>query len=161
MNDTIRFLLLLLGALGAGLIAGLFFIFSNTIMKSFDRLPSASAILAMQTIDLVIINPLFLTIFFGTAAICLGLLVTALANWSAPGALCLAVGSLAYLIGSIGVTMACNVPLNNRLAAIAEPEAAPVATWMEYSAPWTRWNHVRAIASFLTAALFITALWQD
>lgn len=161
MNDTIRFVILLLGALGAGLIAGLFFIFSNTIMKSFDRLPGANAILAMQTINLVIINPLFLTIFFGTAAICLALLVTAVADWSAPSAFCVAVGSLVYLIGAIGVTMACNVPLNNRLAAIARPEAAAATAWRDYSAPWTRWNHVRAVASFLTAALFVTALWQD
>ncbi|MBN9084538.1 MAG: hypothetical protein BGP04_12005 [Rhizobiales bacterium 62-17] len=158
MNETIRFLLLLLGTLGAGLIAGLFFIFSNTIMKSFDRLPSTSAILAMQAINIVIINPLFMTVFFGTAAICLALLASAL-GWNMPGAFCILLGSLIYLIGSIGVTMICNVPLNNRMAAL--PETAPASAWADYSVPWTRWNHVRAIASLLTAALFVTALWQD
>lgn len=160
MSDTIRFILLLLATVGSGLIGGLFFIFSNTIMTTFDRLPNAHAIEAMQTLNAVILNPLFFLAFFGTAVICLILLTVAAFNWSAPGALYLILGSLIYLIGSIGVTMVCNVPLNNSLMAIANLEAAPSTAWMDYSVPWTWWNHIRTVASLISAALFSAALWQ-
>jgi uncharacterized membrane protein len=54
------------------------------------------------------------------------------------------------------VTMAFNVPLNNQLQA---SQAADVeATWRRYMVSWTRWNHVRTLASLAASALFIAAL---
>jgi hypothetical protein len=57
--------------IGAGLNAGLFFIFSVCIMGALARLPAEQGIAAMQAINVVILNPLFLLVFMGTAVLSL------------------------------------------------------------------------------------------
>lgn len=141
--------LLILAAVGSGLIGGLFFIFSNTVMRAFDRLPAAGAIAAMNSINRVILNSLFFLAFFGTALLCVVLLVGRL---NSP---LVVAGALLYLVGSIGVTMACNVPLNERLEAVS-PSANDLETqWHAYRGPWTRWNHVRTVACLLATVAFV------
>jgi len=64
----------------------------------------------------------------------------------------LLIGAACYLLGPLGVTMAFNVPLNNRLAAAAAGEAG--SAWPAYVVVWLRWNHVRtAIGTAGIAAL--------
>ena len=85
------------------------------------------------------------------------LAVAALINWAEPGAVYLLAGSQLYLVGSILVTMICNVPLNNRLAAVKPESAEGKAVWTHYLSVWTAWNHVRTAASLAAAACFILA----
>jgi len=140
--------LLMLAAVGSALNCGLFFIFSDTIMRSFDRLPAAGAVAAMNSINRVILNPLFFLVFFGTALVCLVLLI---GQRNSP--LILA-GALFFLVGAIGVTLMCNVPLNDRLAAVSPSANDIEAQWRAYRGPWTRWNHVRTVACLLAALAF-------
>jgi uncharacterized membrane protein len=144
----------LLAVIGSGIMAGLFFIFSNTIMASLTRLPSGAGASAMNSINVVIVNPLFLAIFMGTALVCAILAVKAVIGWSEPGALWLLAGSLFYLVGAIGVTMVFNVPLNDQLAAVDPSKAAGAAMWTRYLNEWLPWNHVRTIASIASLACF-------
>ena len=150
----------LLSALGCGLIAGAFFAFSSFVMSALGRLPPAEGIAAMQSINIVVINPVFLGVFLGTAAVCLGVLISALVLWPAPGALYAVAGSALYLAGTFLVTMAFNVPRNNALAAVepASPDGARV--WAGYLITWTRWNHVRTVAALAAAAALTLALVQ-
>ena len=55
---------------GSALMAGLFFAFSTSVMKALKTLSPACGIAAMQSINVLIINPLFLTAFLGTAVAC-------------------------------------------------------------------------------------------
>ena len=64
-----------LAALGSGLIAGFFLAFSACVMAALGRIPPASGISAMQSVNVVVLNPVFLGIFFGTAALSLVLAV--------------------------------------------------------------------------------------
>jgi uncharacterized membrane protein len=104
--------------LGCGLTAGVFFAFSAFVMKALARLSPVHGIDAMQSIHIVVINPAFFAVFFGTAAGCILLAVSSLFRWQRPGALYLLLGSLLYLVGTILVTMLFNVPRNNALAAV-------------------------------------------
>lgn len=154
MTTRLLTLLLIVASVGAGLAGGLFFVFSNTIMNAFDRLPGGGGVPAMQRINEVILNPVFFLVFFGTAALCVVLLVFYLAHLDKPGAWLACAGALLYLLGSIGVTMVCNVPLNNKLAAVPATATDLLAQWQAYRVPWTNWNHVRTIACTLAAAAF-------
>jgi uncharacterized membrane protein len=69
--DDLLFAVKLLSALGCGLMAGLFFAFSVSVMRALAALPSAAGLAAMQSINVAIINPMFLAAFFGTAVACL------------------------------------------------------------------------------------------
>ena len=155
--DHVVFIVTIAAVIGSGLIAGTFFVFSAAIMPAFRQLPREQAIAAMNRINEVIQNPAFLGVFLGTAVISAGLTVWSFLNWGHPGTAYLSIGSLLYLVGSFGVTVALNVPLNNILAGSKDQEI-----WTSYSASWTFWNHVRTIAStsatgILTAAAALMA----
>lgn len=154
MTTRLLTFLLIVASVGAGLMGGLFFIFSNTIMTAFDRLPAGGGVPAMQRINEVILNPVFFLFFFGTAVLCLVLLVSYLGQLEKPAAWLACTGALLYLLGCIGVTMVCNVPLNNKLAALPATATDLVAQWQAYRGPWTLWNHVRTITCALAAAAF-------
>ncbi|WP_026617884.1 DUF1772 domain-containing protein [Ensifer aridi] len=139
--------------IGSGLIAGLFFVFSVCIMQALSRLPPEEGIAAMNAINVVIQNPLFLTAFMGTALLGLVLVVTAL--WGGEGSCLLAAGGLVYFIGTLVVTMVFNVPLNNALAAAAPGQAATELWQQRYLTDWVWWNHVRTLASIASLALFV------
>jgi uncharacterized membrane protein len=147
-----------IAALGAGLIAGAFFAFSNFVMRALGRLPAPQGIAAMQSIDIVVINPIFLGVFMGTAALAALLAVLACLSWTEPGSLYLLASGAFYVVGTFGVTMARNVPLNNALAAVAPESAEGAALWTRYLRDWVFWNHVRTVAALLSCGGYILAI---
>jgi uncharacterized membrane protein len=153
-------LLILLAALGSGLLSGLFFTFSNFVMKALAKLPANQGSSAMQSINVTIINPGFLTVFFGTALCSVAAAVLGIQNWDRPGAGWALGGAVLYLVGCMVVTFCCNVPLNNELAAVAPESPAMSAKWKAYLASWMPWNHLRTIATFLATASFVIALFK-
>lgn len=158
INNNVLFALKLFSALGCGLIAGVFFAFSTFVMKALAKQPPSHGIAAMQSINITVINPWFMTVFLGTALACLFLVVLALVMWHQPGAVYSIFGSLLYVLGTVLVTMVCNVPLNDALA-IADPNSTDGATlWARYLAEWTFWNHIRTIAAIAAATLLSIAI---
>lgn len=153
-----HFALKLLSALGCGLIAGVFFAFSSFVMSALAQLQPAQGIAAMQLINITVINPLFMTVFLGTAVACLFLAVSSLLKWHQPGAVYLLIGSLLYLIGTVLVTIVFNVPLNDALAKVDPNSTDGAKLWVSYLANWTVWNHVRTVAALAAAAAFTIAL---
>ncbi|MGH6635038.1 MAG: DUF1772 domain-containing protein [Gammaproteobacteria bacterium] len=127
-------------------------------MKALSRLPPSEGIAAMQSINVAVLNPWFMVAFLGTAAACVLALIFALLRWHEPAAVYLLVASALYLVGSLLVTMVCNVPRNEALASV--PPAAPnsASLWAGYVASWTAWNHVRTAAALAAAASFNVAL---
>jgi len=124
--DDLLFTLTLFAALGCGLIAGVFFAFSAFVMKALARLPTGEGIAAMQSINVAVINPLFLAAFLGTATTCVFVIISSLLRWHDPGAVYLLAGGALYLIGSLLVTVVFNVPKNEALASVA-PAETPTA----------------------------------
>ncbi len=156
--DNLLITLTFLASLGCGLIAGLFFVFSVTVMKAFARLPSAEGIAAMQSINVAIINPIFLTVFFGTAAACTLVIIASLLHWRESGAVYLILGSVLYLVGSFLVTVVFNVPKNNALASVSPADPGSARLWASYLDKWTTWNHVRTVAALAAMALLVIGL---
>lgn len=150
--------LLWFSAIGCGLLAGLYFAFSTFIMTAFGRIGQASGIAAMNAINAVIVQSLFLPVFLATTATSAALALLALLRWGEPGAMAMLAGGVLYVLGMFVVTMIFNVPLNNALAA-ADPGSQEAASlWARYLTDWTMWNHVRTVASTLACALFISAI---
>lgn len=144
--------------LGSGMIAGLFFVFSNTVMAALGKLRPANGIAAMQFINRDIQNPLFFAVFLGTGIICVALLISLIWSWHLPGAAFILAGSVTYLVGSILVTIIFNVPMNEALDKLTPESAEAEETWVGYLSKWTAWNHVRSVASVLGAVFFVLAI---
>lgn len=156
--STLFFALKLFSALGCGLMAGVFFAFSSFVMSALGRLQPVQGMAAMQSINIMVINPSFMMVFLGTAVACIVLAIFSLLKWNQPDTPYLLLGSLLYIIGTFLVTIVGNVPLNNVLAN-AKPDSPEAATlWSKYLTNWTLWNHLRTAAALAAAALLTIAL---
>jgi uncharacterized membrane protein len=141
---------------GAGLMAGLLFAFSSFVMRALTQLPAEYGMRAMQRINVEIINPLFLLVFLGTAALCAAVGALAWRALPAPAAGWWLLGALAYLAGPFAITLLFNVPLNNRLAGAAAERAAEV--WPDYVRRWLGWNHLRTLLAVVAVACLAVGL---
>jgi len=103
--------------LGSALVGGIFFAFSSFVMKALAGVPYTEGIGTMQSINVVVLNPSFLSAFIGTALVSLGAGGLALAGWDRPSAPFFLGGALFYLVGTFLATGLGNVPLNDQLAA--------------------------------------------
>ncbi len=148
----------LIAALGCGLIGGVFFAFSSFVMPALKRLPPAQGISAMQSINVLAVTPAFMAALFGTAAACVGLVAWAVISWGDRSTAPVLAGGALYLVGTIGVTMACNVPLNNMLAKLHPRGTEAAGRWDRFVTGWTAWNHVRTVAALAAAAALTVAL---
>ena len=119
MPEDLVFAARFAGVIGCGLMAGLFFAFSVAVMRGLGRVPAAHGMAAMQSINAAILNPVFLCVFFGTAALCLVVLVSSLSRWHEAGASLFAAGAALYLAGAFLTTIVFNVPMNQALASAA------------------------------------------
>ncbi|MDH3689664.1 MAG: DUF1772 domain-containing protein [Gammaproteobacteria bacterium] len=157
LNELV-FALTLVAALGCGIVAGVFFAFSTFVMKALGRVPPEAGIGFMQSINVTVLTPWFMGVFFGTGIACIVALTHSLYHWGETGTLLRFAGSALYLAGSILVTIVFNVPRNERLAAVSPADPSSEEVWGSYVSSWTAWNHVRTAASFAAAALFGMAL---
>jgi uncharacterized membrane protein len=158
--DTLYVAVLVLAATGSGLMAGVFFAFSNFVMAALTRIAPAEGTRAMQAINVTVLNGTFLTIFLGTGVLSVLAMAVALLRRDGGGTLYTLLAGAAYLLGSILVTMRGNVPLNDALAALDPAELDGARRWSEYMRDWLRWNHVRTIACIAAMVSFISALSQ-
>jgi len=109
----------------------------------------------MQSINITVINGTFFAVFFGTALLCLTIIALGLMGFGSLSKWAM-IGAGIYLIGTIGVTMILNVPLNDQLAVMDANASASADFWIAFVRDWTLWNHVRTVAA-LVAALMLGA----
>ncbi len=158
MSQTVLLGARLFATLGSGLVAGVFLAFSTFVMGALGRLPPAQGIAAMQAINVTVLNPIFMGVFMGTALFCLGLAVATGLRWSQPGAALFLAACLLYLLGTMLMTIAIHLPMNDALAKVVPGSAEGAEFWASFLSRWTLWNHVRGIAAFGATLLFILAL---
>jgi uncharacterized membrane protein len=151
---------LLATAFTTALIAGLFYAFSCSINGGLNRLPDAGYLAAMQSINREILNPLFFMSFMGT------LMLLPLCTWLQyhhPASIrfyLLLAATLVYAIGTFGVTIMGNVPLNNALDAFNISAASPEALRQQremFEMPWNNLHSIRTLANALALILVLIA----
>jgi uncharacterized membrane protein len=158
MCDKTIYVFNFIAILGTGLIAGVFLAFSSFIMAAFGKLPTANGIAAMQMINITVINPFFMAILFGTAVICFALAMMELRSGIDKNSQFIFVGALLYLFGTIGMTLAFNVPLNEDLAHLDAANPQNATLWLNYLQNWTFWNSMRGFAACVSSAAYVLAI---
>ncbi|RRR68671.1 DUF1772 domain-containing protein [Streptomyces sp. RP5T] len=158
MIDGPYFVLVVLGVLGTGLVAGVFCAFSTFVMRGLAELPPAQGVAAMNAINVSAVRPPFMAVFVGSAVLSAVIAVVTFVLWPDEGTVELLVGSALYLFGAFGLTMVAHVPRNDTLLGLDPGTAEATAYWPAYVREWTMWNHVRAIASGAAALAYVLAL---
>ena len=151
-------LLPVLVVVGAGLIGGVFLAFSSFVMRALAEVAPEHGIAIMQRINVVVLNPLFLSIFVGTALLACVCIVGAVLSWGTVRSALLLSSGLAYVIGSFAVTVAFNVPRNDKLARLPPESSEAAVYWPVYVREWLLWNHIRTAASAVSATAAAIAL---
>jgi uncharacterized membrane protein len=142
---------LIAACVGSGMMAGLFCAFSSFMMKALSSLSDSNGIEAMQAINRFIVGPGFLLVFLGTGVLCA---ISALLVWNVSGPTLLTITAAGiYIVGCVFSTIAFNVPLNNQLEAVDSASEEGRLMWRRYLARWTRWNHVRSVATLISTVL--------
>ncbi|MBC9931029.1 DUF1772 domain-containing protein [Chitinophaga qingshengii] len=152
-------IVIILAVLTTGLLTGLFFGFEVAINPAFARLNDAQYIIAMQAINDVIVNPVFILVFLGAAV----LLPVAAFQQKGSRRRLLWMAAALYIVGVLGITSACNVPLNDALAKVqvTGASAAQLAAARErFAGPWNNWHTIRTIAGVVATAVAIIACLQ-
>ena len=139
-------------ALTMGLLAGLFYAYSVSVMPGLGQADDRTLVDGMQQINDAIENPVFFVSFLGAPVLILAALV--LEHRSGARQIARWVGAALVLCAiTILVTGALNVPLNDDLKQAGDPgRIADIAQVRDdFYGPWVAWNIVRTVAS--TAAL--------
>ena len=141
----------------AALVAGVFLSFSDFVMRGLAQAPDARGADGMVGLNRTVYRSVFMVGLLGLVPV--AALIAVVAIWRLSGAvqiLCIA-GALAYLVGVLLVTIVGNVPLNNRLDAMADRPKELSEYWPIYASRWTKLNHVRTMSAVLTAASWMAA----
>jgi uncharacterized membrane protein len=149
---------LIVATMTVGLMAGAFVLYANAVMPGLRRTDDRTFVAAFQSIDTVIINPLFLSLFIGAlgftglaAALHLGEDGRSVLPWT--------LAALLLYVATFAITVRVNVPLNDGIKAAGAPDRITNLARVreQFNEPrWVRWNLVRAVT---TTAAFGCLAW--
>ncbi|MFC5289435.1 DUF1772 domain-containing protein [Actinokineospora guangxiensis] len=153
MSDVV----LIATTVASGLIAGLYFAFSISVMLALGEVDDRAFVDTMQRINRRIQNAVFGVVFaaapIGSIAIAVMELLGDDPRWPV-------LAGAVLTVAATLITITVNVPLNNALEA-----AGPVADGADLAAVraafeprWVRFNHVRGIVSTAGVAFFCAGL---
>ncbi len=157
---TLTNILLVMTATTTALMAGLFYAFSCSVNLRLARLSNAEYVSAMQSINRAIKNPVFFAAFFGAPIL---LPLSVFLHYGQPLAArfwFLLAATIIYLIGTFGVTIFGNVPLNNTLDRIdlqVASEAEIAEQRASFEGRWNNLNTIRTVSSMLVIMVVVIA----
>ncbi|MDG1346530.1 MAG: DUF1772 domain-containing protein [Crocinitomicaceae bacterium] len=153
-------IILALAILLTGLMAGIFFTWSNAVKPGIGKLSDIEYLTALQSMNRVILNNAFKIIFLG-AIIAVALVPIFYFNLYPRNIFWLFVFTLIiYWIGVFGVTVSGNIPLNEildktNLESITSEEIKILRKSIEVK--WNNFNLIRCISSGITFILLIVS----
>ena len=161
MDISLKSMSLLTAVALTGLSAGLFYAWSVSVIPGTRRVTDLVYLETMQSINRAIINPAFFLVFFGSLIL---LAVSSIQHY--PTGLpfwLLLTATIAYLVGTFGVTALGNVPLNNVLDALSIGELSPdqmAAARQRYEVKWNRLHLIRTVFALLSFLLSLLAVFS-
>lgn len=155
MPFPLKSFILYLAVLLTGLSAGLFYAWAVSVIPGTQRISDASYLESMQAINRAILNPAFYLVFMGPV-LTLGL-STFQHYGTGPSFWLLLSATVTYLLGTFGVTVFGNVPLNDQLDLLdlSQLTAEQAKSFRRtYEQDWNRlhtWRTLAAVLAFGTA----------
>ena len=158
MTDDLILIACAAAVVACGLIAGVFLAFSDFVMKALFAASPASGIEAMQLINRKVYGSVFMALLIAMLVTSVVLVPYTAVYMTSPAVVWIICGCVLYVIGVFIVTVAFNVPMNQRLDAMNHESDETASYWTVYASSWTLWNHVRTIASIGCVVCFLIAI---
>lgn len=151
-------IILAIAILFTGLMAGIFFTWSNAVKPGIGKLSDLEYLTTLQSMNRVILNNTFKLVFIG-AVIAVALVPIFYFNLYPKNIFWLFISALIiYWVGAFGVTIFGNIPLNEILdkcnlesMTLSEIKALRISI----ESKWNNLNLIRSVSSFITFILLI------
>ncbi len=156
MKTIVFFITVLLNALSTGF----FFAWSVSVILGTKKVGHLTYLETMQSINREILNLMFFIVFFGSLITLV--LTTYLQSNNKTVFVLVMASTIIYLIGTFGVTVFGNVPLNNELEALNIIklnliELKDFRTYYENT--WNQFHGIRTISSIVSFCLLLTSIF--
>ena len=161
MEITIRSIILFSAVILTGLSAGFFYAWQVSVIPGTRRVVDLTYLETMQSINRAILNPAFFVVFFGTLVL-LGIASIYEFHTNKLVFTLMLSSALTYLLGTFGVTVLGNVPLNDQLDVMNIAETVPhkIAEFRKYyETNWNRLHLIRTLFAVLSFLLAVSALF--
>lgn len=144
MTTNVRGPLLLVAAVVAGLQAGTYFTWSTGVMPGLAHVDDRTFISAVQQMNIAIVNPIFIATFLGAPV-----LAGAAALLCGPHARPWAIAATVLAIGTLVISFAGNIPLNDALEAAGSVDKIKdlAAVRADFESLWVKLNIARCLTS--------------
>lgn len=152
---NIQLISLFLATMTTGLMAGIFFTWTNAVTPGIGKLTDKEYLSALQAMNRDILNPVFYLLFFcPVITLPLATVVHYESGYSLLFKL-LFVASAIYLIGVFFITIWGNIPLNNLLDKTELGDISHQSVRNLRDAIETKWNNFNLIRSITSSVSFI------
>ncbi len=156
-----RLTILTLTIVLTGLSAGLFYAWEVSVIPGTKRISDSSYLEVMQNINRAILNPAFYLSFFGSLIL---LVISVYLHYKVGVNLVFGIllgAILTYLIGTFGVTVFGNIPLNDALDAVNLDDLTSNGLGefrINYESKWNVWHRIRTFSAIVAFVLSLIAL---
>lgn len=145
----------------AGVLAGVFFTWTNAITPGIGNLDDLSYLSSFQAMNRKILNPLFYVTFIGPLFLMPISWYLHKLSWVKKR---IVVAFIIYFFGVFIITMIGNIPLNEMLdgvilSELGDTQLAQIRLSFEY--PWNQFHLIRAIASSLSFFFLLLSIKMD
>lgn len=156
MELSFKSLTLFAALLLTGLSAGLFYAWTVSVIPGTRKVIDTTYLESMQSINRAILNPAFYLVFMGSPLV---LILSTIQHFRSGTIFWyLLAATLLYFIGTFGVTLFGNVPLNDALD-VLDLEKLSDASKNEFRKSYeVRWNQLHWIRTAFSVLSFISAL---
>ncbi|MAD50170.1 MAG: DUF1772 domain-containing protein [Flavobacteriales bacterium] len=155
-------LIIIVAILSTGLMAGIFFTWTNAVKPGIGTLDDMTYMKAFQAMNRLILNPLFYIVFI------LPVLTISISTYMSFGSTKLYVfelfllSTLLYVLGVFLITILGNIPLNELLEntdleKISLTELSDLRGKIENK--WNNFNLIRTVSSFISFLLLVICLF--
>jgi uncharacterized membrane protein len=156
MELSLKTLTLYTAVILTGLSAGLFYAWTVSVIPGTRKVIDIIYLESMQSINRAILNPSFYLIFIGSP---LALALSTIQQFKSGTVFWLLLtATLLYLIGTFGVTIFGNVPLNDALDALDLGELSTVEKSKFRNAYESKWNRLHSIRTAFSVLAFLISL---
>lgn len=151
---------LLMTVLTTGFMTGIFFTWTNAVMPGIGKLSNLEFLKALQSMNRVILNPLFYISFIAPMVLfAMSLFFNYTLSSNSIFRLLFA-AAIIYILGVFFITVLGNIPLNNlldqsQLEMLNLEELQSLRTQIEV--PWNQFNLIRTLSSFSSFVFLLIA----
>jgi uncharacterized membrane protein len=155
MTESLDRTVLVAATVTSGLLAGLFYAYSASVMRGLARTADRTFVESMRQINVAILNGWFALGFVG-APLATTLALVVHLDGDDPATVAWIALALVSAFITLAVTLTVNVPLNDELASVEEGDAGVARG--RFEGRWVRWNLARTLSSVAAFGCLVLAL---